>query len=109
MKSKSTSKARHAKFLRSLGVPERRAKRPLSVWPVDTYVPRLVAPTSDTIPANGHKSSLDDYKWKRGVTENPREIYKAEQKRKKIAPYTNKGGYMYITEETDPKSIGKKV
>ena len=107
-KNKSISKLRHAKYLRSLGVPAR-LQRPNSVWPEDTYVPRDCAPLSNAIPSNGYKSELTDYKWRQGCIEKPAEIQEALNKSKRVAPAYNKGGYMYITEDADLKSLGKKV
>lgn len=32
-----------------------------------------------------------------------------ERKKLRVAPYCNKGGYMYITDETDTSEIGRKL
>lgn len=32
-----------------------------------------------------------------------------ERKKLRVAPLWNKGGYMYITDETDPTTLGRKV
>lgn len=69
---------------------------------------RKVAPTSDSIPSNGYKNTIDDYKWKR-TSEKKEVIAETERKKSRIAPYTNKGAYMYITDDEDTKSLGRKL
>lgn len=32
-----------------------------------------------------------------------------KRKRKRVAPAYNKGGYQYITDDTDPKTLGRKI
>jgi len=63
----------------------------------------------NSIPSNGFKKSIDDYKWKRTAQESTEVIREAEKKKSRIAPYINKGAYMYITDEEDKKSLGRKV
>ena len=55
------------------------------------------------------KSRIDDYKWKRGFDEKKEVIAETERKKKRVAPYTNKGAYMFVTDADDAKSLGKKV
>ena len=64
---------------------------------------------SNAIPGNCYKRSIDDYKWKRGVTESKETAAEIEAKAKRIAPLYNKGPAAYITPETDLLSLGKKV
>jgi hypothetical protein len=70
---------------------------------------KQVAPLSNTIPSNGFKRSIDDYKWRRDVVESKEAIIETERKKSRVAPYTNKGAYMFITDGDDARVIGKKV
>lgn len=62
-----------------------------------------------TIPENGYRRDLEEYKWKKGITENPEAAKEAESKKKMVAPAYNKGPLMYITAEADLTTLGKKV
>lgn len=75
----------------------------------DLTIESNVAPLSNTIPGSGAKKSLDDYKWKKDQQESPEAIAEAEKKRSRIAPAYNKGPLMYITDDADTKSLGRKV
>lgn len=78
-------------------------------WP-DLSVPTRGASTSNTIPGNGFKKSVDDYKWKKtGKEEKPEVIAATEEKKKRVAPYTNKGAYMFVTDGADKITLGRKV
>lgn len=62
------------------------------------------------IPGNCFKKSIDEYKWKRyNNKESKKTIMEIERKKKRIAPLWNKGASMYITENENPKTIGKKM
>lgn len=73
----------------------------------DLSVSRSV-PISNSIPANGFRKSMDDYKWRKNIKETQEAIQSAELKKKQIAPLYNKGPLMYITNGTDNTSLGKK-
>jgi hypothetical protein len=100
----------HRKFLSSMGVTSNRTKLKgnISNWS-DLSVKSNAAPLSNDIPASAAKISLDDYKWKKDQQESPEAIAEAERKKTRIAPAYNKGPLMYITEDTDTKSLGRKV
>ena len=69
-----------------------------------------VAPVSDSIPGGGgFRRSIDDYKWRRDAVEKKETIQEIERKKSRIAPLWNKGGTMYISDATDPTTLGKKV
>ena len=68
-----------------------------------------VAPLSNAIPTNGYKRSVDDWKWKRDRVESAETVKEIERKKTRIAPAFNKGANMYITEGTDPVSLGRKI
>lgn len=104
------ARAAHRKFLASMGISEKKTKlRGNSANWSDLLVKSNVAPLSNTIPASGAKHSLDDYKWKKDVQESPEAIAEAEKKKTRIAPAYNKGPLMYITDNADTKSLGRKV
>jgi len=114
-KNKKLKEAReaHAKFLASFGIstPTKRRKRiqgNVNNFP-DLSVPVKCSSMSDSIPSNGIRKSIDDYKWKRTAQESQEAIREAEKKKARIAPYINKGAYMYITDEEDKKSLGRKM
>lgn len=101
------AKVAHEKFLKSMGVP---TIRPQMVYEFpDLSSKKSLIPTSDTIPSNGFRKSLDDYKWKAGAQEKEEAIREAEKKRTRVAPAYNKGPLMFITDEADPNSLGKKI
>jgi hypothetical protein len=106
------AQAAHRKFLASMRIsPVKRGTklRGLSSNFSDLSVTSNVAPLSNTIPGSGAKKSLDDYKWKKDQQESAEAIAEAEKKKTRIAPYTNKGAYMYVTDDADAKTLGRKV
>ena len=106
------AKTEHARFLMSMGIsaPKSRKKRLNNPDNMPSNVLRSNnIPLSNTIPQNGFKKSIDDYKWKRGFDEKKEVIAETERKKKRVAPYTNKGAYMFVTDADDAKSLGKKV
>lgn len=110
-KKLEAAKKSHAKFLSKHSIRSKkktRLKGSESFFP-DLTVPVLSAKLSNTIPSNGFKRELDDYKWKQNVIESQDAISEAERKKSRVAPYTNKGAYMYVTDEDDKKSLGRKV
>ena len=99
----------HKKFLLSMGISTKpRKDTPRKLVQTEEAPQRKVAPTSDSIPSNGYKNTIDDYKWKR-TSEKKSVIEETERKKSRVAPYTNKGAYMYITDAEDTKSIGRKL
>ena len=68
------------------------------------------APLSNNIhTSGGFKKSVDDYKWKKDKVETAETIKEIERKKTRVAPAYNKGATMYITDETDPVSLGRKI
>lgn len=101
----------HVKFLSKHGITQKkryRIKGDATNFP-DLTFHKPSAMLSNSIPSNGFKRDLDDHKWKRGAQESREAIQEAERKRKRIAPYTNKGALMYITDDDDKKSLGRKI
>jgi len=66
-------------------------------------------PLSNAIVSGGYKRSVDDYKWKRDREESAETIKEIERKKTKIAPAFNKGAVQYITDDTDPTHLGRKL
>ena len=76
----------------------------------DLSVDHNVAATSDNLyTTGGFKRTIDDYKWRRGMTETKETIQEIERKKSQIAPAYNKGPVMYINSREEAKSIGRKV
>lgn len=106
--SRLLAERQHQEFLLKHGITKEKKVRSATSFP-DLSVPqRKVAPLSNNIPANGFKRSIDDYKWK-NTTERKEVIEETERKRQRVAPYTNKGAYMYVTDADDAKNLGRKV
>ena len=69
-----------------------------------------VAPLSNNLYADGgFKRSVDDWKWKRDREESVETVKEIERKKTQVAPAYNKGPVMFISEQTDPTSLGRKV
>lgn len=67
-------------------------------------------PTSDVIPTGGgFKREIDDYKWRRDRQETKETIREIEMKKTRISPIWNKGAAMYIGNNPDLSTLGKKV
>jgi hypothetical protein len=69
---------------------------------------RELAPLSNSV-GNGFKRSVDDYKWKRDREESVATIKEIERKKTRVAPAYNKGAVQYLTDGTDPATIGRKI
>lgn len=107
-KSKSSRLAKlnaeHSAYIQSFLV-----NRPSPVKIKTEKKPVTSIPLSDSIPGPAYKKSVDDYKWKRDREESKETIEEIERKKKRIAPAYNKGGYAYISDETDPTTLGRKI
>jgi hypothetical protein len=69
---------------------------------------RELAPLSNSV-GNGFKRSVEDYKWKRDREESAATIKEIEKKKTRVAPAYNKGAVQYLTDGTDPATIGRKI
>lgn len=69
---------------------------------------KSLPPLSNSV-GNGFKKSVDDYKWKRGCEESAATIAEIERKKTRVAPAYNKGAVQYLTDGTDPATIGRKI
>ena len=69
---------------------------------------KSLPPLSNAV-GNGFKRSVEDYKWKRDREESAATIAEIERKKKKVAPVYNKGAVQYLTDGTDPATIGRKI
>ncbi len=111
-KSKSflAAKQKHIEFLQSMGISQsnKKLKNNPANFP-DLTVPNKGANLSNSIPENGIKRSVDDYKWRRDRVESKEAIQEAERKKTRVAPLWNKGSVMYITDDQDPTTLGKKI
>lgn len=65
-------------------------------------------PLSNAV-GNGFKRSVEDYKWKRDREESAATIAEIERKKTRVAPGWNKGAVQYLTDGTDPATIGRKI
>ena len=79
---------------RTLNIPEREVKK--------------LPPLSNSV-GNGFKRSVEDYKWKRDREETVATIKEIERKKTRIAPIYSKGAAQYLTDGTDPATIGRKI
>jgi len=70
---------------------------------------RAVPLSNNIHTSGGFKKSVDDYKWKKDKVETAETIKEIERKKTRVAPGWNKGATMYITDETDPVSLGRKI
>lgn len=104
------AQSNHKKFLASYGIKQcTRRKNYVTDFPNLAVDTNRISEVSNQIPGNGFKRTIDDYKWRSGSNEKASEIKKAEDKKKRIAPAYNKGPVMYITDEADKISLGRKV
>lgn len=102
----SVARAEHLKFLASVGY--RPGCRIGQVNELPKYEYTRV--TSDAIPgAGGYKRSVEDYKWRKDSRESATTVAEIERKKSRLAPAYNKGAVQYITDETDPRFIGRKL
>lgn len=101
----------HNEFIASLGYSGKSGKpKRKKLFVQDNPEPRKDEPQlSNTIPGNCFKTSIDDWKWKKGCAESAATIKEIERKKKRVAPLWNKGATMFITDNEDPKTLGRKV
>lgn len=86
-----------------------KARKKLSNMP-DLSCESKAAPLSNNLHSKGgFKKSVDDWKWRRDREESAETIKEIERKKTRVAPAYNKGATMYITDETDPVSLGRKI
>jgi hypothetical protein len=83
-----------------------RKERPINL---PEPLPRKELPPLSNSVGNGFKRSVDDYKWKRDREESAATIKEIERKKTRVAPAYNKGAVQYLTEGTDPATIGRKI
>jgi hypothetical protein len=105
--------AAHAEWLKSIGYYGKRKDVDRSYNLECSFLTiasnRVPSPVSNTI-GNGFKGkSVDDYKWRKDLSESRETIAEIERKKSRIAPAYSKGANQYITDGADPQHIGKKV
>jgi hypothetical protein len=102
----------HQEWLKTLGYQGKRKNVDRSYnydLPVSAVRIGNAAQVSNAI-GNGFKGrSVDDYKWRKNVTESAATVKAIEEKKKRVAPAYNKGATQYITDGTDPTYLGRKV
>lgn len=101
----------HKKFLESHGYFGKKVIK-VRDWTMptltyDTYHDSLLS--NNLHESGGFKKSVDDYKWKRNRAESSETTKEIERKKTRIAPAWNKGATMYITDDTDPTTLGRKI
>ena len=106
--------AEHAEWLKSVGYHGKRKNDSvdrsynLDIACYSVRTGNTVAPSNAI--GNGFKGrSVDDYKWRKDVTETSATIAEIEKKKSRVAPLYSKGATQYITDGADPKTIGRKV
>jgi len=99
----------HAEFLKSVGYTGKKHKNLPKQKQEFTPRPTYPVKTSDLIPPGVicAKKSIDDWKWKKNITEKPETVEEIERKKKRVAIAYNKGSYQYITDNDDTTAIGK--
>lgn len=104
---KKTEKERHEDFLKKYGVHPSQLKNKKDKYKVDipNYKVYNKYNLSNKIEKIKQKPSIMKNRFK----ENDKVRKEIEAKSKRIAPLWNKGGTMYITDDADPTTLGKKV
>lgn len=74
----------------------------------EPLVKKDLPPLSNSV-GNGFKRSVEDYKWKRDREESAATIKEIERKKTRVASAYNKGAIQYLTDDTDPATIGRKI
>lgn len=97
--------AKHQEYIDSILKDRKRTRPNLVKRPVAISNIQL----SNSIPGPTFKKSIDDYKWKRDREETEKTILEIERKKTRIAPAFNKGNYTYISDATDPTTLGRKI
>jgi hypothetical protein len=82
-KVQTEAQKKHLAFLRSVGYtgPNKKSCVEFQSLKVES---KNVAPVSNSIPGNGFKRSIDDYKWKSGRSEREEVIAETERKKKRL-------------------------
>lgn len=102
----------HVEWLKSVGYEGKRKNVDRSYnfdVSITAYRPGNAAPLSNAIGNGFRGKSVDDYKWRKDMSESKETIAEIERKKTRIAPAYNKGATQYITDGADPRYIGKKV
>jgi hypothetical protein len=84
-------------------------ERKREILSIEPTISRAAPLSNNLYVAGGYKKSVTDYKWRKDSDENPDTIREIERKAKRVAPLWNKGATMYLSDEEDPTTIGKKV
>ena len=82
--------------------------RPLSIkydYPGRAELKAIKSVETGTTEVCAKRSVMDPRAW---VNEDPATVAEIVAKSTRVAPAFNKGGYVYLTEETDPTTIGRK-
>ena len=103
----------HNEFIASLGYTGKTGNKPkgklLTAQPSQIENKKDDIQLSNSIPGNCFKSSIDDWRWKKGCVESAETIKEIERKKMRVAPLWNKGATMFITDNEDPKTLGRKI
>lgn len=84
-------------------------ERKREILSIEPTISRAAPLSNNLYVAGGYKRSVTDYRWRRDSDENINTIREIERKAKRVAPAYNKGATQYITDETDLKTMGRKV
>lgn len=101
------ARIQHQLWLRDF-LPER-TERKREILSIEPTISRAAPLSNNLHVAGGYKRSVNDYRWRKDSDENLNTIREIERKAKRVAPLWNKGATMYLSDEEDPTTIGKKV
>lgn len=101
------ARIQHQLWLRDF-LPER-TERKREILSIEPTISRAAPLSNNLHVAGGYKRSVTDYRWRKDSDENLNTIREIERKAKRVAPLWNKGATMYLSDEEDPTTIGKKV
>jgi hypothetical protein len=110
-KKAQAAREEHKKFLESHGYFGKKFIKTRD-WTMPTLT---YDKTHDSLLSNnlhesgGFKKSVDDYKWKRNRVESSETTKEIDRKRARVAPGWNKGTLIFITDDTDPTTLGRKI
>lgn len=86
-----------------------KGSKPERLLNIPEPMPKKNLPPLSNSVGNGFKRSVEDFKWKRDREESAATAKAIEEKKKRLAPIYSKGPVQYLTEGTDPNTLGKKV
>jgi len=87
----------------------KRIGRSREILSMEPTISRAAPLSNNLYVSGGYKRSVTDYRWRKDSEEKLNTIREIERKAKRVAPAYNKGAIQYITDETDPTTLGRKI